>query len=428
MAIDGLKHTILMLIIILVWTIFVSSFTFAQNQEQEESSGFYTEETESGIIFHQKLSWKEQEYVLRYVVSIQHKITTAEDTQKILTSVSNLEPKDRLSVQSEDNEEVPAGWEKVLNCFTTEHKLELTLPSGSYRYRIHAYNLLNRLAGNSGWIPIEIYKARQPEITEVAPAEVFLEDDLPSQFLLSGINLLSDTKFNLFDKKGRQLPIISTTIDEDKKNATLTINPKLLTDGIYTFKTTNPGGKSTTAFLTVKFQKPIDTELSAGYRPSFIIYDSTFSTYFGSFFFGKTTDVKLCFVPLKRKFGSLGILIHPQFYSVSWQTDYYSLNAFMWTCAADFAFKRTIINRKLFVSFYAGPSCLFINNLVYTYSEGTKTNAFNSWYMGAEAGCALQYFFTKGAFAEVSCDAGTAFLPNMSLYAVSPGIRIGYQF
>ncbi|MBR4464425.1 MAG: hypothetical protein IKS40_07395 [Treponema sp.] len=53
----------------------------------------------------------------------------------------------------------------AVKTFTTEKNfVELSLPAGKYRYRIHAYDFLGREARVSDWMDFEILKASTPEI------------------------------------------------------------------------------------------------------------------------------------------------------------------------------------------------------------------------------------------------------------------------
>lgn len=394
----------------------------AQAQSDQQTS-YYIEETPTGVVFHQRLVWQAEKYALRYEMTIEHKHTTDEDLQKINDSLAGIKTSPTNQMADSGNE-----WETVLTYATTSTVLELTLPAGVYRYRIIVYNLLERVAGDSGWIPLEIQKALQPEIGTVIPDTVFLEDELPTSFTLSGKYILVDTKFIFFGPKGNQLSIEQPVISSDNTSVTFTVDPTLINLGTYTLKATNPGGLSTSAVFTVKFEKPVDTEVQAGYRPSFVLYDGTFTTYFGTAVYAKTFDLKCTFIPIKRKIGFFGLSLHPQLFFVSRDTDGFSLSTRMWFCSMDFVYQRPLIRRKLFLDVHAGPAVLFIDDLTFTYSNDITTDPFYSWYLGIDAGAGVQYYFTKRIFVEASIEAGTAFLPKMSLYTISPGVRFGYQF
>ena len=82
----------------------------------------------SAKVFSQRLEWKSDKNVFEYKVDVQ-----------------------------------PASG--AVKTFTTEKNfVELSLPAGKYRYRIHAYDFLGREARVSDWMDFEILKASTPEI------------------------------------------------------------------------------------------------------------------------------------------------------------------------------------------------------------------------------------------------------------------------
>lgn len=405
----------------------------ASSDDTPEKTSFYIEETETGFVFHQKLVWSKEQYALRYVVSIEHKVTSAEESQKVRNSVNGLSESDRTPTATEDADQIAPGWERILNYATTGTVLELTLPAGSYRYRIHVYNLLERLAGSSGWLALEINKALQPTIDAIEPQIVFLEDTIPSQYALTGTNLLADTTFVFTNANGKPLFLEPPLISEDNTTASFTIDPKVIDTGTYTFSAKNPGGLTTSAFFTVKFEKPVDIEIEAGYRPSFILSDETFNTYIGTSLLVNTADLKCTFIPVKRKGGYFGISLHPQFYYLQRSTTGFSISSRMWTASADLVYQYPLIKRHLLLDVHAGPMALLIDNLTFTYLNDVSSSAFTSWYLGIDAGAGVQWYPSglkqfKSLFIEMGIEYEKAFLPNMSLDLISPGIRVGYLF
>ncbi len=140
--------------IFLFLSLVFSALIFAQEQERPgdfsanfEDSSVQEEETElSALEQWQYLDWDEEnpEYVFHYEVVIEsfsEKTSTFEEINRIMT---------------EDN--------------SSKVQVNPLLPPGVYRYKVISYNLVDVPEVESNWFEFKIYKAYQPEITDIKSA------------------------------------------------------------------------------------------------------------------------------------------------------------------------------------------------------------------------------------------------------------------
>ena len=137
----GNKRCILIIIILFLFAFLSAQDTAVPNIQKEEDQNYYLKKTEDGEeIFIQKLEWQYQEYVLRYEVELEIKV--------------------------EDS------FEPLVLLATEENFIEDTLTHGEYRYRVHVYNLLDKLDSTSDWISIVILKQEVP--LSIIFSEIFI--------------------------------------------------------------------------------------------------------------------------------------------------------------------------------------------------------------------------------------------------------------
>lgn len=109
-------------------------FLAGQELSPPESEGSsYIERTGEELRFIQRLVWEKAEYAHRYEITVERENNSGEYTE-------------------------------IYREFRTENFTDLSLAPGLYRYRIQAYNLLDRPAGLSLWIPLRVIPALQPEL------------------------------------------------------------------------------------------------------------------------------------------------------------------------------------------------------------------------------------------------------------------------
>ena len=157
--------------------VFFSALIFAQEQKTAEDfsanleESILEEETElSAQELWQYLEWEEEnpEYVLHYEVVIEsfsEKTKTFEEINRIMT---------------EDN--------------SSKVQVNPLLAPGVYRYKVISYNLVDVPEVESSWFEFKIYKAYQPEVSDIKSlanrtGTLFLEEINDGVFNISGKNL-----------------------------------------------------------------------------------------------------------------------------------------------------------------------------------------------------------------------------------------------
>jgi hypothetical protein len=132
---------------------------------EENTKKFYSYLREEDGSFIQHLSWQGAEYVRHYEVVIERK---------------------------EGN-----GYIEVLRETTGETFIEFSFGAGSYRYRVQAYDLLNRPSGNAPWKDFTIIPVQSPGINGFSPGK--LKSPAPDFFVSAGYAPLVPLYGNLFD-------------------------------------------------------------------------------------------------------------------------------------------------------------------------------------------------------------------------------------
>ncbi len=142
---------------------------------------------------------------------------------------------------------------------TSKNYAELSLPTGKYRYKIHAYNLLGKEAEVSDWISFEVFKASVPNIAE-PQKEVVMSDSgntFDMDVSLSGIS--SETKIELVNVESGERVKGRLIIDDEANQAASETSsaakaefPKIK-EGSWKLAVTNASGLSSesTAFTVV---------------------------------------------------------------------------------------------------------------------------------------------------------------------------------
>ncbi len=165
----------------------------------------------SSADFSQRLEWKADKNVLEYKVEVQ-------------PSSGNLKT------------------------FTTEKNyVELSLPAGKYRYRIHAYDFLGREARVSEWADFEILKASTPEIKLPQKSVDLGSDSKTLEMPVTISDVTGATSVELVNEetgkviKGVLVGVGSTAIGSEVARASMA-QFKNVPEGSWKLRVTNPSG------------------------------------------------------------------------------------------------------------------------------------------------------------------------------------------
>lgn len=416
-----------------------SSFVFAQEQKTADFSkaleeSISEEETElSAQEQWQYLEWEEEnpEYVLHYEVVIEsfsEKAGSFEEIRRIMT---------------EDN--------------SSKVQVNPLLAPGVYRYKVISYNLVDVPEVESSWFEFKIYKAYQPEITDIKSAAnrtgtLFLEEINDGIFNISGKNLfalpqsesdISFTEYALLNSKKKNSEPIIPEILENEKNRRLKVHfdLKKLDVGKYNFVATDASGLKSSvdrrSEIEVKFKKRVDFDLSAGYVFPVVLYDGTFEEYLDTNLLPLSATARASFVPFKHRFGYFGFGILGTYSRIFADYNNYQIDGNLINADALFVYQLPVRvkiknseKRRHILTFelHGGAGLSFFNDLKFHFEHDIVSEPLNSINLNAVAGGAVQLYITNRIYTEIATDYLMAFLNDMDFGMILPSISVGWQF
>ena len=420
--------------------VFFSALIFAQEQKTAEDfsanleESILEEETElSAQELWQYLEWEEEnpEYVLHYEVVIEsfsEKTKTFEEINRIMT---------------EDN--------------SSKVQVNPLLAPGVYRYKVISYNLVDVPEVESSWFEFKIYKAYQPEVSDIKSlanrtGTLFLEEINDGVFNISGKNLfelpqsesdISFTEYALLNSKKKNAEPIIPEILENEKNRRLKVyfDLKKLDVGKYNFVATDASGLKSNvdrrSEIEVKFKKRVDFDLSAGYVFPVVLYDGTFEKYLDTNLLPLSATARASFVPFKHRFGYFGFGIFGSYSRIfadysNYQIDGNLINAdalFVYQLPVRVKIKNSEKRRHILTfELHGGAGLSFFNDLKFHFEHDIVSEPLNSINLNAIAGGAVQLYITNRIYTEIATDYLMAFLNDMDFGMILPSVSVGWQF
>lgn len=323
-----------------------------------------------------------------------------------------------------------------------EHKevqgnsIDLSLVSGSYRYKLLAYNYLGFLEVETDWIPVEIVKAYQPKIFDVSPGTIFLEEEQDGIYSVSGSELSSTTEYSLMkgmkNQDGRLKAEILEYDDKHKNKAKIQFNPELLDVGKWTLVAKNIGGlRDFKQDVVIKWRKAVDFDVSAGFAPIIFVASPEIKKYFNTDVLWLVPEVRMNFFPVKKRFGYFGVGFSGCFSGLNYKSDGYDLNTYLFTGNLDFIFQKYFIPKRLCLDLHCGVGVIGFTGMQFTFPHNISSMQLTSLNITANAGAAIDFYFlkkVKNLYAEIGCDFTYAFMKDMQLMFIQPQLSIGWQF
>lgn len=226
---DGLKRNLILVPLMFVFL----PLSFAQGAgnspagtgERVYSGESFTEETDGGARFRQRLHWPEDENALRYEAVIER-----------LENGAGLE-----------------SWKEIDRIKTEKNFVELSLQPARYRYSVLVYNFLGQVEHTMGPSAFRVIPAAEPpSISSGNPGGV--NKSGYRELKLKGKNIFPESTVYLFSDKRNEERLRPETYaaDDEGKWAVLTFNKDVLKDDTYTVYIENPGGLSDTKKFTLK--------------------------------------------------------------------------------------------------------------------------------------------------------------------------------
>lgn len=368
---------------------------------------YHIENTEEGIPeFVQTLAWFKQEDVLYYDVHIEQK-TEDNSYKEILTL------------------------EKVEN-----NSVDIKLKPGFYRYYVIAYNLLEEPEIRSEILNFEILLAIQPEVDSVSPKIIYLEEINSGFFTLTGKNFLPETFFDLRlysdsdrTKYSSSTPFVGKPVlNSHGTKAEIKYDVNRLAPGDYQFTAQNPGGLNSSQELIIKYQKPMDLDVSIGYHPAMVIKDSTIPDYFDTNKIPLGIGAKLTWIPFKKRSGFYGIGVNPSYYMLSAQYPGYKISTNIFTAHLNLVYQYPLIRNHLTFELHAGAGILQLRDLKLEFNSGSTSPALTSTYYSADAGLAFQLYVHRHTYVELQAEYIMSKDSSSAIDLFAPSLSIGHQF
>lgn len=398
-------------IIIFIISLFGTSL-FAQ-----EEDSYYLKESEEGLIFVQKFSWDVIDGALNYKFTIE---------QKYVEERRGLGRRNKDEIENEVNAD---GYILIDDRETENSFVELSLPSGSYRYKITVYNFLGYAEYETDWFSVDIYKAYQPEVRDITPRNLFLEEVQNGIFTVTGVDLREGAEYYL---RAGTRKLKATVIEQDNNNrhVKLQFDVKSIDAGIYTLNVVNVGGlESSISPITVKFKKPTDFDISVGYAPFLVLYDSTIAENFGTNFFPIGANLRMSFFPLKFKAGYFGISLSASGTYVNNQKPTFSVSTHIADAYVNLAYQKCFLkNNRLHLDAHAGAGLLGFLGTQFKFPHNIKSEQLWSLSICATAGVSFQFYILNRLYIEAGVDFVQPFIFDMVMGYVKPIVSVGWQF
>jgi hypothetical protein len=313
----------------------------------------------------------------------------------------------------------PGLWEPVVKERTNEFYLELSLPSGQYRYRILSYNILDRVAATSEWVGIRVFVAKQPVVEALNPGAYYF--DIPAELVeitILGSDLGEEAEVYLAAKTGdgqRMMPL-SVSYSADEKSIRAVFPTADLALISYEIVVTNPGGLQTRADFTAAFSRKRDITVSLGYSPVLPLYGYVFDSFSKSLypagFYGRVGVV-----PFKWLWGFIGAELTPQFTLMKTEADTYTVTGNMLTFTLNGLYQRWFRAYTMAVNLRLGGGLTAITGIRYEHNDGPESEKVNVLLSFINTGVSFQWVVWRDLFVE----AGAEYIQSFSSISPLPG-------
>jgi hypothetical protein len=294
-------------------------------------------------------------------------------------------------------------WEGTLTAEMEEPFFESSLPPGTYRYRVRAYDLLERPGPVSDWIQFKIFPAKQPELLRFSPEVFYLGEDLAWVIDIFGRDLADGIEILLRGSQGRLIEPGTIRVGQSGNEARLTFSYEQLEMGDYVIQVTNPGGlRAELQTFRIAFGKPLDINVSAGYRPLVSFYGHI-TELFETAFLPLGAYSRLGIIPFKRCWGSLGFELEPSWnYFLAAQEDF-NVQAHISGAAIYGVYQRWFSNRVMVFDFRIGGGIYAVLDYSFTFDRG-KTEPMTILIPAIAAGISFKWLIRKPFFVETGLD------------------------
>lgn len=329
-------------------------------------------------------------------------------------------------------------------------KINPVLEVGLYRYKLINYNLIG-LSYENDWFEFNIYEAHLPKISGVdvkvnGSSSIYFDEYNDGVVTIKGKNLFQEKKedtdlyfssYALVNAKWKNISIpLKPVENKDNKEVIFHLDLDNIETGTYNFVVTDSSGwksvSSSKNELQIKFKKAMDLDLSGGLTCPIVLYDDTINKYLGSRIWPLSVMGKVSFIPIKKRFGYIGIGAEGFYTRMSVDMGNYQIKGNLASGYGTLVYQKSFIkksNNKHFATLElrAGAGVEYFMNYQFFFEHGIESEVLNSLNLSFIAGCSMQWYLTSRLYIETSLDFSTSLITDMSFGVFKPGIMIGFQ-
>lgn len=365
--------------------------------------------------FEQKLSWKGDENAFEYKVEIAQENTSSDD---------------------EENSEKPQ-LKIIKSVTTTESFITVNLNAGHYKYRVIAYDFLQRESSVTEWRNFEVIKALEPEL-EIAQKEIEVKKyqrksisvpvDMKQITAESKVEIINEETGEVIEGK-----VLETETEEGFKVVEF---PKI-NDGNYKIKVTNPSGLSTvtedsvTIKTEVKEKKkidwPIDLNIMSGVGFRFA-FENELNEFGDEKGMPLAIEGKISYFPFELAMFDFGFEADFDMLNFSYPYESTKINFRAYDLIFSLAARIKFMNDKLNVCLKAGAGVSILQKNIDINLENLSPIPDKTFgYLCFKGGLGVQYIPFKHLILEVGADYTMIFIPDLQMNYITPYICIGLR-
>jgi hypothetical protein len=315
---------------------------------------------------------------------------------------------------------------ELVDARTAEAKKEVQLSPGSYTYKIVTYNLLGKPEEETEWLELRILRAEKPLIASASPKVIYM-DSLDGRVTIQGDKLIAGARVFL---KGDGVAGGSFEGREAQRKGdeeiVVTFPDGAYQPGNYGIAVENPGGLSSGLddALRIRYQRPVDILVSAGYSPLLSLNDGWFTSNWPAVYKPLCFDASLGVFFIKQKWGFIGIEGQAQYRRLVGGESAATITSDYLLAGANLLYKYRLTRRLHGVARVGGGLAYSEHSFDYDGFPGPSTKSRDPF---ARVGASAQYFTPIKLYAELGADWSCIFLKGHLAGGVTPSFRIGYQ-
>jgi hypothetical protein len=386
----GVKHSFFLPLYILFF-LFLPPALYAG----EES--YYMERDGGEVHFFQRLAWKVDENALYYEVIVE--------------------------------QDESGAFQEIMRVAIEETVMEVSLNPGKFRYRVIAYDLLDRPGETPEWTYFDILPALEPVITEMSPLFFYLDEDDRWTLTIAGKNLEKNAEVSLRRLGSSSANIVPADYvpNAGASGASLIFNAGQLNPGTYEVYIKNPGGLDTSfGTLTITFKNSFSLYVGASYSPLFSLHGAV-KNIFDTFVFPLGASAHTTFIPIKRAFGMFGLELTASWYHLYSRRSGYEVSMHMLGAELNFVYQRWLSNKRMAWVFRIGGGAGMGAEFDFIYDSG-GSYTMSVLFPQIQAGTSFVWLVKRPLYLEAGIDLVEWITGNSSTGQIRSRVGAGWRF